>query len=247
MTEHDRVLNKIQACQALSTDGGATSAEQEIALRHALLLMVKFNVTESDIAFNDTTAPSIPPHKPIHETKIDINTNRAWARRIADAVARLYFCRAYYKTRSKTVTIVGSDFNRRVVEIVMTPLIKNANSIANAAWINAMTMIDTGIMLETKRQFKSSFFTRYAYTILTRCVDLIDEIKEGKIENPNNAEINLPAVINLYASHNEAVATHLAMQGVKTRQVRTTYTQSASGARAGQRIGNKAAIRQSVN
>lgn len=89
----ERILDRIKKMLALANDPGASEGERETALRMAYNLLAKHNLSMSDVPKDGVQEP-----REMAETTISADK---WARHIAHAVGKLFFCKYYfYRTDS---------------------------------------------------------------------------------------------------------------------------------------------------
>lgn len=93
MNVENKVLGRIKKMLALGNDAGATEAERETALRMAYNLLAKHNLSMSDL-------PADQNNEAREELFTTISADK-WARDLAAAVAKLFFC-SYYFSRAGT-------------------------------------------------------------------------------------------------------------------------------------------------
>lgn len=88
MTIENKVLNRVKKMIALGNDAAATEGERETALRMAYNLLAKYNLSISDL-------PEDQSNEARERQDVVISADR-WARSLAQAVAKLFFCRYFY-------------------------------------------------------------------------------------------------------------------------------------------------------
>lgn len=93
MTIENRVLERVKKMIALGNDAAATEGERETALRMAYNLLAKYNLSLSDL-------PEDQSNEAREQQDVVISADR-WARSLAQAVAKLFFCR-YFFSRTST-------------------------------------------------------------------------------------------------------------------------------------------------
>lgn len=86
----NKVLERIKKMLALGNDAGATEGERDTALRMAYNLLAKHNLSVSDL-------PSDAVNEARERQDVVISSDR-WARSVAQAVGKLFFCRYFYMT-----------------------------------------------------------------------------------------------------------------------------------------------------
>lgn len=90
MTDTNKILERVKKMVALGNDAGATEAERETALRMAYNLLAKYNLSMADLPEDDSAEAR-------ERQDVVISADR-WARSLAQAVAKLFFCRYFYSS-----------------------------------------------------------------------------------------------------------------------------------------------------
>ena len=88
MPIENKVLERIKKMIALGNDAAASEGERETALRMAYNLLAKYNLSISDL-------PEDQNNEARERQDVVISADR-WARSLAQAVAKLFFCRYFY-------------------------------------------------------------------------------------------------------------------------------------------------------
>lgn len=88
MNIENKVLERVKKMIALGNDAAATEAERETALRMAYNLLAKYNLSLSDL-------PEDSSNEARERQDVVISADR-WARSLAQAVAKLFFCKYFY-------------------------------------------------------------------------------------------------------------------------------------------------------
>lgn len=88
MNIENKVLERVKKMIALGNDAAATEAERETALRMAYNLLAKYNLSLSDL-------PEDGSNEARERQDVVISADR-WARSLAQAVAKLFFCKYFY-------------------------------------------------------------------------------------------------------------------------------------------------------
>lgn len=88
MSVENKVLERVKKMIALGKDAGASEAERETALRMAYNLLAKYNLSMSDLPEDDSNEAR-------ERQDVVISADR-WARSLAQAVAKLFFCKYFY-------------------------------------------------------------------------------------------------------------------------------------------------------
>lgn len=90
MSDTNKILERVKKMVALGNDAGATEAERETALRMAYNLLAKYNLSMADL-------PEDQSNEARERQDVVISADR-WARSLAQAVAKLFFCRYFYSS-----------------------------------------------------------------------------------------------------------------------------------------------------
>ena len=90
MSIENKVLERVKKMIALGNDAAATEGERETALRMAYNLLAKYNLSISDL-------PSDQDNEARERQDVVISADR-WARSLAQAVAKLFFCKYFYSS-----------------------------------------------------------------------------------------------------------------------------------------------------
>jgi len=88
MAIENKVLERVKKMIALGNDAAATEGERETALRMAYNLLAKYNLSISDL-------PEDQSNEARERQDVVISADR-WARSLAQAVAKLFFCKYFY-------------------------------------------------------------------------------------------------------------------------------------------------------
>lgn len=88
MTDTNKILERVKKMVALGNDAAATEAERETALRMAYNLLAKYNLSMSDL-------PEDQNNEARERQDVVISADK-WARSLAQAVAKLFFCKYFY-------------------------------------------------------------------------------------------------------------------------------------------------------
>jgi hypothetical protein len=129
----DKILDRVKKMLALGNCEGATEAERETALRMAYNLLAKHNLSISDL-------PSDEQQEDREQQEVSLCADK-WARSMAQAVAKLFFCSYYYsktgKSRRDIHYFVGKQSNagtaRYMAEYVISSVKREASKRYGAA------------------------------------------------------------------------------------------------------------------
>ncbi len=121
MTIDNKVLERIKKMIALGNDEGATEAERETALRMAYNTLAKYNLSLNDL-------PEDESNEARERQDVVISADK-WARSLAHATARLFFC-SYFYIRTGTAgkdkhCFVGRQSNVETARYMSEYLIKS--------------------------------------------------------------------------------------------------------------------------
>lgn len=114
--KENKIIEKIRKLFALASNGGATGAESENAMRMANAMLAKHSIEMSQLTGSNNT---------VFCTFAEYNIKQQWARTVIGAVSKLYNCRTvfdYNWSEPKTL-IIGSGANRMTTTIVIDQLI----------------------------------------------------------------------------------------------------------------------------
>lgn len=90
MADNDRVINRIRKLMALANDKAATDGERDNALRMAYATLAKHNLSMTDVG------DGLASQEERNETAAE-EVVYPWARTIAHAVGKLFFCSYYFQ------------------------------------------------------------------------------------------------------------------------------------------------------
>lgn len=169
----ERILRKINALKAMAAD---TSSENEamIAARQLHAMLAKYNISMMDIEEEKDIARS--------EFDLDHRLVGNWGAIIAHGLAQLYFCKMYSskngltgKDQRRTITIVGSNTFRDTALFMCESII---NVVDREAKMSSKSNRPEGV---DGWSYQCAFRNSASQRIYTRCMDLIEEGKKGKI------------------------------------------------------------------
>lgn len=126
--QHDALLEKLRALKAKAEDKSVT--EEEAALYAAKVgeLLQKYNLSEAALNV-DEIQDAVSAEERLENSR----TSDTWAQRIAQQVARLYFCQTYHISFRQKVEIVfvGKKHNAEIAKSMTDYLIKTVSRLAN--------------------------------------------------------------------------------------------------------------------
>lgn len=88
MTDINKILERVKKMLVLANDASATEGERENALRMAYNVLAKHNLSMADL-------PEDQSNEARERQDVVISADR-WARSLAQAVAKLFFCKYFY-------------------------------------------------------------------------------------------------------------------------------------------------------
>jgi hypothetical protein len=224
MTIDKIVHEKIQKILELARRGG-TEAEADTAMRKALELLAKHNLSMADISAQDE-------REQLNEKWID--AKRAyWHRYIWSGIAKLYFCTYFRQSwldqmgkRKMRHVIVGRESNVSTVKEIAQYLIALGDELAKGTGGDTI--------------FRNSFKAGYASRISQRARQQVREAKERLIDSDTGS--NLP-VANLYALTTQENEHFLKRRGIVLEYSRYAPSYGdGDGYRAGQAAGQSVSL-----
>lgn len=229
MKDEDKIVSRIRKMMAIANDAAASEGERDNAMRMALKLLAKHNLSMKQI--EDSVAPE-ERGKTVWSER-----NFPWARQIASAVSRLFFCKYYYVAySSKGVcehNFVGLESNA-VTAMEMTKYVITSVRAEAAKYVR-----ETGI--GTPRDFAKGAALR----IYARCEALRKEAEqESAAEATPGTSLVLASVYQQEQAANDAF---LAAMNVKLKTSKDR--QHAAGSRgfwAGHEYGGKVSLNRQV-
>jgi hypothetical protein len=130
MTVEDKVLERIKKMIALGNDSAATEGERETALRMAYNLLAKHNLSISDLPGDQSNE--------VRERQDIVISADKWARSLAHAVAKLFFCKYFYSSTGTSGKdkhcFVGRQSNVITARYMSEYLIKSVKREATARY-----------------------------------------------------------------------------------------------------------------
>jgi len=130
MGVEDKILERVKKMIALGNDSAATDAERETALRMAYNLLAKYNLSISDLPEDQSNE--------VRERQDIVISADKWARSLAHAVAKLFFCRYFYSSTGTSgkdkLCFVGRQSNVITARYMSEHLIKSVKREATARY-----------------------------------------------------------------------------------------------------------------
>lgn len=225
---NDKLKEKILKVLELAKRGG-TEAEADTAMKLASELLMKHNMSMSDITSNEVEEEDI-----ISDTN-DCDNRQPWQNRIYYSVATLYFCQGY----SKTYELNGKQYNSAVI-VGRESNVQTAKEIASyLVWFAKNECNNSG----QDRSWKNSFYKGFAGRISGRCRDaraqtvtkITHEVKERGL-----------VVVDMYALRKRETDDFLKTKGIRlVSGGRGSGASNGDGYNAGREAGNRASMNKS--
>jgi hypothetical protein len=241
-TEQDRILARVAKMLALADDAGATEGERDNALRMAHATLAKYNldISQATIQLNGKKgAAATEPREMNNEVYLGV----MWARQIALAVGKLFFCHYYYQKVPRNQhkarhTFIGNHSNVVTAQLMAKYLVssvhREAQSFANAEFGDYAAY--------------RSFATAAMMRIVKRC----DALRQGaEREVPKAAAAPGTALVlrDVYTNEQEANRQYLVQIGValKTTNAKTKGKYNHEAAKAGADYGARVSLNRQLS
>lgn len=223
----ESIKSKIQKVLELAKRGG-TEAESDTAMKIALELLAKHNLSMSDIADIEVKDEDVT------ESSTDVN-RQVWQSQIWNGVSNLYFCTCYQKRYSlngkdyKSIVVIGKPSNIETAKEVVSHLIHLAESLCDSSGQD--------------RSWRNSFKNGFTSRVCARCRETkANHITKLSHENQERGLV----IINLYALTAKQNADYLKAKGIRLCSTTSrTSARNGEGYRAGQSAGNSANLSRS--
>lgn len=175
MTEKltNKLLEKINKLLAMANDAGASDTERETAMRQAHGILAKHNLDMA--AINDVNAKG---GRDIHQV---IAKKHQWACRVADAIAKLYFCEYLIGSSNANYSqhlFVGKTDNCAVAIAMFQYLVKSLMS-------DSRKYVKRNNITESPYKAEMDFLKGASYSISTNARK-IREQKEAEMRDPSS-------------------------------------------------------------
>jgi alkylhydroperoxidase/carboxymuconolactone decarboxylase family protein YurZ len=217
-TEQDRILARVAKMLNLAANDGATEGERDNALRMAHATLAKYNldISQATITLHGKKGVTTEPREKSDELYLGV----MWARQIAFAVGKLFFCHYHYskvpRNQHKARHIfIGNHANvvtaQGMAKYLVSSVHREAQRYSNAA----------GGDYSAYRSFATAAMVRIA----ARCEALRREAMDKTPKSSATPGMAL-ALSDVYQNELEANRRHLVALGVAL----TTRKQSAKGA-----------------
>lgn len=150
MSEQDKIIDRVRKMMALANNDGATEGERENALRMSYALLAKHNLTIDDLQEVEERCAEF----------LD-SVHAAWARQIANAIAKLFFCNYYisYPNGKIRHNFVGKASNAMTASLISDYVMRSVRREAS----RMSTASGHGTA------WKTSFCKGAMYKIIERC------------------------------------------------------------------------------
>jgi hypothetical protein len=221
----EKVLDRVKKMLALGNNEGATEAERETALRMAYNLLAKHNLSLADMPAEESIEA--------REKQEVILSADKWARSLAHAVAKLFFCKYFYgrtNTSGKDIHyFVGRQSNAMTARYMAEYLIKAVKREASKRYSSATSPQGRSFCVGTTDSVR-------------RRVDVM--VTEQTESAPGTALV----LINLHKSETIENDKWLALAGttLKTGKARADNSLRYGAFREGREYGNTVSLNRQV-
>ena len=219
-----KLKQRIERLRAMAQDASSEN-EAMIAAGRLQALLARHGLSEADLGgdgpaygHDNLEAPAGP-----------------WARKIATAVARLYFCQVYYYSRGRkgvTLVVNGADRYRDTAVTVIQAVLRVVQAEAR---MSSRTQRPAGT---APNSWIASFRAGAAQRIGARCYELIRAARDGRLQDEEGT--TLPVLASLYDQENRAVQSYIDSQVAGLRSHKDPLTaRSKAGLQAGDACGSR--------
>lgn len=226
---NDKIIDRLKKLLAMSQDASSEN-EALIAAKRLHSLLSKHNMSLSDL---ESGADKIDEDR--FET-----VNFPYRRRIAHAVAQLYYCEMYYilgyRKNYTQIVLIGKQQHRDIAKVIIDQVLKIIDREATKSSLEQYG--------ERVSNYISSFRNGAAQRVVERCHKLVCEAKAGNLIDEDTGE-NLPALASLYDREKSLVDEFMADITLSSRRS-TSRAISAFGMSQGARIGDKVPLHQGL-
>ena len=235
---NDAVMRRIRALLAMSRDKGSEQ-EAAIAAEKVQKLLADFNLSIDDVEQRDSSG------KVIEDGELMTSSSNPWRRRVANAIARLYFCDYFWEhvyadnpnrkkgyVRGDRHNFVGLPHNVVVVKEMFVYLVDTIERLAVEAR-KTQTKRVVGSLSAYEHSFRTACGDRVANRIWARYEEQTAP-PAGLLVKSNVPALytRLSAEVNDYMEKN-----HKALTVKKPRGKHSSLAGAIDGAKAGERIG----------
>lgn len=241
MSDMNKIKERIRKMLALANNN-PEAEEAETAMRMAIKLLAKHGLEMTDIP--DTDGTYRPELGPVVEENWTHHLNFPWARRLAAAIARLYFCEYFFYN-----THVTGKKNKQCIHVFVGQ--QNHAEVARqlAQWvIGAVNKQAQKERRENGHDFKfvTAFWQGAANRISERACEMRDEMRTTEQSDPDAPGTALVPLTGLYDSTAEANARHLEQYKLTTRKSREKSTFGSEGYERGHRYGSTVNLNRQI-
>lgn len=235
-TQIDKVVNLVQKLMAKANDKAVSENEAAIFAEKAQAILAEHNLSMSDVSAKQKK----DQHGKV-ETDNEIKVHSyPWHRSLANAVARMYFCRHFYTTvrvPGKNARagynvhhFVGEPHNIAVAKVMFTYLRETVERLASEG---AKGQANRG-------SYITSFQNSCSGRLCSRIMDRIEQAKRGEIKT--EAGKNLPALLSLYEQTDKRLQAYLnetqpGLRNTSSRMRNNSMAGHMDGIAAGNKIG----------
>lgn len=222
MNDRDKIVNRIRKLLALAGNN-PSEEEAEVAMSMALKMLAKYDLSMSDIPDQSGMDPSMGP---VTEESWQSRLNYPWARTVAGAVAKLYFCSYFYRRHreGRTTTVehvfVGQQHHSIAARSFTEWLINATAKAARTAQREAAA----------PHYFRTNFQLAASQVIHWRCVDMIEKAKTRGVDISDEGKGHSLVVIDsLYKKTHEANRLHITTTYGRLRSNNRAVARGGSG------------------
>jgi ElaB/YqjD/DUF883 family membrane-anchored ribosome-binding protein len=233
--EQTKMLDKVRKLLALSRSPNENEAASAAAKAHALL--AEYNLSISDL---DVTASADEDQFVLDR---DMTTDSTpWRRRIAAAVAKLYFCKYFFQhyrepTINRTTGYIRHDIHsfvgaRHNVDVAKLMFAYLSDTVARLANEGSKT-VPTG----ERSRYVTSFKAACSMRLVQRIMERYEAAKRGEVKTESGS--NLPALLNTYLTVQNQLDAFISKEVGRLGQSRSRATLShGKGMMDGRRHGD---------
>lgn len=232
----EKVVEKIQKLKAHAESaqriGSEAEAEAFASMIQQLLLKYKLSMTDVDLAEERVSDPIGAREVDWQDVRVR-RARVAWMERLADVVARAYFCRMLVHRGSSALTLVGRKSDVDLAEFMLVTLTRAAERIAEREYVAAFRQDVAGA-----RGFKASFLRAF-----------VERLQERFEDEVRGAEAASDCAIVRFEGARKEVDDFIA-SSVKTRRVAVVRgargDANAEGWRRGRKVADGVNLRPNV-
>jgi hypothetical protein len=221
----DKIIDRVRKLLALA--GNNTSdAERDAAMQKAQALLIEHKISESEVAATDS------------DTRIAewvlTGRNGQWARRVAQAIGKLYFCGYISASMGKKVQhiFVGSEADATVAREITSFVVES--------------VYREGAKQMRARGANTSYWTSFVNAASLRIAQRVrDMIADSQRASTTTSATQALVVTDLYQKAQDAARAYITNDpNIKTAVGRPMHNPSSEGWRAGVDFGNAVPITQ---